>query len=346
MEKVLFVNVTRQCNVQCDRCYLTLDNRKRKERLSPSVFDELVGHPWFTGGPLLVIWEGGEASLIGRERFNELVATCKQILPQARQTMVTNLLTAPDWLIELSHQYFSSRFETTFALDRKYTIGGSRDVFLDQFATTFRQVADKGIQCLINVETNKETIEAGPAALLDYLERIGAKEVEFDISVDFERFHKNPSYDLSGYPILPNTAEYVSLSRYLIELWEMVQAGRLGGKIVSTLFDQCMSRNKSLMFAIQKSFEFITLNPDGTVTTNPLFSDLVPTYLGKIGTDSAESIMSSAKRERFLRYEIRRTKSCLGCEYFEFCGAGPSHVVLEDGSGECSGLKNLWNYFG
>lgn len=346
MERLLFVNVTRQCNVQCDRCYLTPENRRAKERLDPDVLSGLIRHPWFREKPIIIAWEGGEASLIGRERFTELVLRCKEDLPHARQSLVTNLLTAPDWLIDLTHEHFNGKIETTLAMDRKYTLDGSREVFLDQFAKSFKKVTDAGLHCPINLETNQETIELGADKLLDYLEMIGATTLEFDLSVDFQKFFEAPAYELSGYPILPLSVDYKRLSKFVIEVVEAIDRGRLGGKVTCSLLEQTKHRNSSSMFGVQRAFDFITLNPDGTVTTNPLFSDLGPTYLGKIGQDTVDHILFSGKRERLMRHELRRTMHCLGCEYFQFCGAGPSHVPVLDGSGECSGLKTLWQHFG
>lgn len=345
MDRVLFVNVTRQCNVRCDRCYLTPEHRKEKERLSPLLLQKLISHDWFSAQPLVVIWEGGEASLIGKQRFNDLVDRCKSVLPDARQTMVTNLLAAPNWLIDLCHEHFDSKVETTLALDRKYSLSGSRDVFLESFSRSFKRFKDAGIECPINIETNCETVEAGPGALLDFLEGIGAKTVEFDISVDFKKFFDQPAYDLSGYPLLPASVDYASLSDYLMQFWLMAKERGLDKTISSSIFEQCLNLDTSMMFGVQKSMEFITINPDGTVTTNPLFSDLTPTYLGSVAIDSADEVIGCAKRERFLRYEMRRTSPCLSCKYFKTCSAGPSHVAVQDGSGECAGMKRLWDYF-
>jgi MoaA/NifB/PqqE/SkfB family radical SAM enzyme len=346
VERLLFINVTRQCNVQCDRCYLTPENRRAKERLEPDVLSGLIQHPWFREKPLVIAWEGGEASLIGRERFTELVLRCKRDLPHARQSIVTNLLTAPDWLIDLTHEYFNGKIETTLAMDRKYTLDGSREVFLDQFAKNFQKVTAAGLNCPINLETNQETIDLGADKLLDYLEMIGATTLEFDISVDFQKFFQDPAYELSGYPILPLSVDYKQLSAFVIEVVKAVDAGRMGGKIICSLLEQTRHRTASSMFGVQRGFDFITLNPDGTVTTNPLFSDLLPTHLGKIGTDTVDHILFSGKRDRLMRHELRRTMNCLGCEFYEHCGAGPSHVPVFDGSGDCSGLKTLWQYFG
>lgn len=345
MERLLFVNVTRQCNVQCDRCYLTPEHRKQKERLDVETLSSLIRHPWFREEPLVVAWEGGEASLIGKKRFTELVMRCQEDLPNARQSLVTNLLTAPDWLIDLAHKYFNGRIETTFAMDRKYTIDGNREVFLDQFAASFKKVRAAGLECPINLETNQETVDLGADKLLDYLEMIGCTTLEFDISVDFQAFFKAPAFDISGYPLLPLSVDYKKLSKFALDVAEAVERGRLGGKLTSSLIEQCRHRSESTMFGVQKAFDFITLNPDGTITTNPLFSDLAPTYLGKLGEDSVDEMLFSRKRERLMRYELRRTMVCLDCEFFKYCGGGPSHVPVEDGSGECSGLKTIWQHF-
>lgn len=344
-DRVLFVNVTRQCNVDCDRCYLTLSHRMEKERLDPEVFRKLVSNPWFSEKPLTVIWEGGEAALIGKRSFTELATLCAELLPNARQTMVTNLYAMPDWLIELSHLHFSSHIETTLALSKKRGLGGSEAQFLERFCTSYKKVRAAGLTCPINIELNRETILLGPGAMLDYLEQMGANQIEIDVSVEFSEFFKQPAYAVDGYPLLPLTANYVEFSGYLKSMmtdhWERVC--KLG--IHSTLFDQYKLGKRSTMFAVQRGHDFITLNPDGTVTTNPLYSDFPNTYLGDLKTQEAGEILFGGKRDRYLRHELRRTLPCLKCKYYSHCAGGPSHVPVQDGSGECVGMKSIWEQF-
>lgn len=344
-DRVLFVNVTRQCNVDCDRCYLTVEHRQEKERLDPLLFQKLVSDPWFSDKPLTVIWEGGEAALIGKHAFTELADLCGKLLPQARQTMVTNLYAMPDWLIDLSHQHFSSHIETTLALSKKRSLSGSEPQFLERFAQSYRKARAAGLSCPINVELNRETIELGPQVMLDYLELLGANQIEIDVSVEFSQFFKQPSYAVDGYPLLPLTASYVEFSSYLKSMmtdhWERIC--KLG--LHSTLFDQYKLGKRSTMFAVQRGHDFITLNPDGTVTTNPLYSDFPNTYLGDLKNQEPREILFGGKRDRYLRHELRRTLPCLKCEHYDHCAGGPSHVPVQDGSGECVGMKSIWEQF-
>jgi len=344
-DRVLFVNVTRQCNVDCDRCYLTPEHRSEKERLNPDHFQKLVSDPWFSEKPLTVIWEGGEAALIGKKAFTHLAKLCAELLPEAHQTMVSNLYAMPDWLIDLSRLYFASHIETTLALSKKRSLSGSQDQFLERFASSYRKVKSAGLSCPINLELNRETIGMGPGALLDYLEMLGANQIEIDVSVEFSEFFKKPSYAVDGYPLLPLTATYVEFSGYLKSLmtehWERVC--KLG--LHSTLFDQYKLGKRSTMFAVQRGHDFITLNPDGTVTTNPLFSDFPNTYLGDLNKQDTVDILFGGKRDRYLRHEMRRTIPCLKCAHFDHCAGGPSHVPVQDGSGECVGMKSIWEQF-
>lgn len=343
--RVLFVNVTRQCNVDCDRCYLTPHHRQEKERLSPEIFERLISAPWFKEQSLTVIWEGGEAALIGRSALTGLVSLCAEQLPNARQTMVTNLYGAPEWLIELSHRYFASQIETTLALGKKRSLAGSEAAFLQRFHDSYKAIRKAGIHCPINLELNVETIHLGPERLVDYLELIGADQIEIDVSVAFDLFFNQPAYSPDGYPLLPLTAPYKAFADYVMDL--MVNQGARMSKlgITSTLFEQYQRGEKSTMFAVQRGQDFITLNPDGTVTTNPLFSDFPSTYLGDLRQQSAEEILGSVKRERYVRHELRRSMPCMTCKFYSRCAGGPPHVPVMDGSGECAGMKSVWEHF-
>lgn len=265
--------------------------------------------------------------------------------PHARQTMVTNLYSLPKWLIQLSQLHFNSKVETTFAMQGKYSLSKNTTTFLQHFAKNYRKARMAGLACPINLELNDHTVALGPQALIDYLKPLGECRVEFDISVDFEQFLRDPAYTLHGYPLLPLTTTYARFSAYVIEFWERLVAQGLDQVITSSLIDEMREERVSSMFAVSRGGDFLTLNPDGFLTTNPLFSDLKPTFLGNVNTDSVNEILASRKRMQFIRHELRKTVDCMKCSYFSLCSGGSPYAPTFDGSGDCSGMKSLRQFF-
>lgn len=340
-ERVLFINIIKQCNMHCDRCYLTESSRKNGEILEFATLERILTSSWARDCNLTLIWEGGEASLAGRKHFRDMVKKASEICPSAKQTMVSNLFNLPNWLIKLSHEYFEGKIETTLALDGKYDLAKNRDNFLKKFKDNYIKAKHAKLFCPINLELNDHTVNLGAPALVDFLTQLGECRVEFDVSVDFETFLAEPAYTLHGYPILPLTTSYANFSSFVSKFNHEINSRGLDCQITSSIIDEMRNGLKSSMFGIQRSSDFLTINPDGNITTNPLFSDLRPTYLGNVKNEDIEIILNGQKRSRFIRHEIRKTVGCMDCQFFDLCAGGPSHAATFDGSGECAGMKKL-----
>lgn len=338
---VIFVNVTKQCNVNCQKCYLTEENRKINFFLEESTLEKLFSAKELSDAEsVLIIWEGGEASLAGYNKLKSYSNLLKKHLPNAKQTMVTNLLVMPDWLIKLCKEEYNSKFETTLALNGKYTLSGSRDKYLEKFEKSLKKVVDNNIHCTVNIELNKDTVSAGALPIIEMANRTGNKYWEFDLSVDFQSFLANPVYNLYTYPVLPLQSTFKEVADYFLSYIENhKQEYNLSGMEITSL-DYLVGKVDNLSFNVSKDLNFITINPDGVITSNPLFSDLTHTYLGNIINDDFSKILSSKGRRLRARYERARTVPCVECPFYDKCGSGASHVPVIDGSGECAGFFN------
>lgn len=344
---ILFVNLTKQCNVNCPRCYLTEDSRKEKKQLEFSVFEKLVSHPFFIdASSCTIIWEGGEATLLGERKLKAFIDLARKLLPNARQTMVTNFLNMPNWLIRMVDEEFGGRVETTYALGNKFTLDGSSSKYNDRFKRSLIKAKNAGLEVAVNIELNRETYDLGPIALVEIIEETGNKFWEFDFSVDFAKHNSIPVYNNYGYPVLEGTITNKEFSSYILRLFTDYKERMEASGVKPTIIEHMRQHfDKSLAFNVKRESEFITINPDGTVTTNPLFSDMARTYIGNIKIQSAESILNSRLIKLRADYEESRTRPCLTCKYYSYCGGGPSHVPLMDNSDECAGSYILWENF-
>lgn len=341
-ETVGFINVTRQCNVDCKRCYLTEEHRSAKERLSTSVLQRFLNSEFWSDRECTFIWEGGEPSLIGSRSMQLLVDTLRQALPDARQTMVTNCFSVPDWLVEMVGAEFNGLVETTYALGNKLNLAGSEDAYQARFFAGLNKFWDAGIPCVVNVELNSETVQKGPAALADLMISNRCKAWEFDISVDFHRFLRTPVYHAATTPALPLTVPYMEVWNFLFQLKDLHYPRLRNAGITVGAFEQ-KAGAPNLQFNVLSEDRFFTLNPDGTVTTNPLYSDLGGTILGDLHQTTMDDLVCSRNRLGRVVYERKRARACRDCAHVNYCGGGPAHVPVFDGSGECAGGMRLWN---
>gem|GEM_PF-5492295 len=264
------------------------------------------------------------------------------MLPAARQIIVTNLVHAPRWLVTLVQEH-NLVIETTFALGARALLDRSVEHFQERFIAAARRLADNGITLHVNLELNRETVACDPARLIEIIRDAKLTRIYFDISVQFDRFLRSPRYNADGYPVFETTITHAEHSRYLLELEERYgETLRSLGVHISNFDDPATSRTNN-DFNVNRDGEFITLNPDGTVTSNPLFSDLEPTYLGNLETMSFDRIVRNPKRLWRIAYEAKRRRPCVSCPHLPSCQGGPSHVPLFDESGECAGHKLIWD---
>lgn len=341
--RILFVNLTRRCNIDCPRCYLTPEHRASRATLDPAVLTDVLRDPFFRDydGPVLVIHQGGEPQLLGREGFGAMVDAVRTTLPHARQTAVSNMFAAPSWFLDLAHRSFEGRIETTWAAGRKHTLAGDGDRYQEAFAQAIQKAVEAGLSCPINVELNDDTARLGPEALIAMMLRTGARSCEFDLSFDFAAFRKAPVYGLGNVPLVPPTVPFAEVSRYLLGLRRALLIQGLGERIRSHSLVPMAQRGGDKPFNTRCESRFVTLNPDGSLTTNPLYSDLVPTYLGNARTMTLSEALAHPNRALRIRYEEERTQPCGGCPHWQACQGGPSHAPWSDGSGECAGLRSL-----
>jgi hypothetical protein len=270
-----------------------------------------------------------------------LVEAVAEAAPHARQTAVSNMFTAAPWFLELARTWFGGRIETTWAAGRKTTLAGDGLAYQMRFEAALRSAIDAGLVCPINVEVNTETLEAGPDALLDMMLRTGASVCEFDLSFDFQRFWSKPEFGPGCVPLLPPTARYSDVAAFLLALHRRIVVRGLSGRIHSHALVPFAARGVDLPFNTRSESRFVTLNPDGTVTTVPLYSDIVPTYLGNLHDQTLSQCLSHPNRGLRIAFEEIRALPCGACPHQLSCQGGPSHAPLFDGSGECAGLRSV-----
>lgn len=340
-EAVGFINVTRQCNVDCKRCYLTEAHRARKERLSSEALEAFLCSMFWQGRPVTLIWEGGEPTIVGHDQMKAYCGSARKLLPHAKQTMVTNCFNVPNWLIDLAHEEFSSTLETTYAYARKASLSGDEAHYQHKFFTGLDKLWAAGIECPVNVELNIETIKAGVDVLASVILKSQCRVWEFDVSVDFRAFLAAPMYSVQSVPILPLTATYHDMWTFLLELQSRWGRAFSDAGISIGAFQQMIGQPNN-QFNVACESRFLTLNPDGTVTTNPLYSDLQGTFLGNVLDGGMESILSSQRRKARIMADRTRVSPCRRCEHAGYCKGGPSHVPVTDGSGECAGGRRFW----
>ena len=346
MGRVLFVNLTRLCNVDCPRCYLTPEHRAERTMLPEGALRAALSSRFFAepasdGETPLVIFQGGEHTVIGEAAMRGYIAEVRSVRPEARMAMVSNLLALPAWAVDVAFEHFGGRIETTWAAGMKRTLTGSEDRFQGAFAASLARAVEAGLSCPVNVELNDHTLEAGPRRIIELHQETGATAFEFDISVRFDLFRRKPAFGPGNYPVLPLTINYAAFRDFLLGLRREIRKAGLDGRILSNVLRPLAERHIDKAFNTCREADFITLNPDLTITTNPLFSDITETHLGSLSRMPLDDLVNSPMRLARIAHEHARLSDCAGCRFLDVCEGGPSHAPVFDGSGECAGTRTL-----
>lgn len=340
--RVIFINLTKLCNVNCPRCYLSEENRANKEFLPPEFLEEICTSSFVQDAKDVVfVFQGGEPSILGQVKLNAYANIIEQNVKSAKIAMVSNLLNMPNWLIDFSKNRLQGRLETTYASGHKFTLAGSEDDYNHRFENSLKKAIGHGLPCPINVELNRETFDKGPEYLIELASRTNAMIWEFDFSVDFGSFLKTPGFNIFNYPVVSSTIKYHEFYDFVFRFASLFKE-QIGAGLSCGVVDQYQKGNDSINFNIQREKDFITINPDGSITTNPLFSDIVATYLGNLSEKSLDQIIESKLRYRRILHERHRVVPCMSCEWFERCGGGVSHLSINDGGKTCVGGKEYW----
>ncbi len=348
----VFLNATKLCNLDCKFCFLPAEARKNDNRIVD--VDKLISFlnsVEFENKEVELCWEGGELTTIA---FDQLSYMIKKIDSQCnvRQTAVTNLYKTEDRFIELVKKYFNGEIETTFAFADKATWEGDEKKYLQKFKDNLTKVLKLGIECPVNFELNKQSLLVEPSKFFDYWVEISNSadavvKIEIDYSIDFLEYSKHNTVNSLNYPELTLQSSYTEISNYLIELYKeyiIVNKDRKN-KILITLFEEIEKNLENRTFNICMDNQYFTINPDGGVASDPLFTEIDSVFIGNIYTDTTKEILSNSQRPKRKLFELERQSQCINCSEFKYCKASSSHVpVYLPGDDECCGFLSLRDF--
>jgi hypothetical protein len=239
--------------------------------------------------------------------------------------MVTNLFNLPNWLVALSLKECTGQIETTYANGAKQTLSGHESKYQEKFIKNLTTVTQAGINCTVNLELNIETIKAGIQPMINIMKESGAKDWAFDYSVNFDAFNHNPIYDRFDYPVLTGST---TLKAY----WDFVNKVKRNQWVVN---NKLSIASRSDGFNVLEGKNFLTINANNTLTTNPLFSTMKQLAYADIDT-----LNQSGIRETHQTGAVNRIRPCVGCPEFYDCQGFSAHVPIQQ-EGICAGGLGL-----
>lgn len=352
----IYLNLTHYCNVDCYRCYLSKDEREKRELLDPEHLKRLLSDPIvqsIDSSDIKVSWLGGEVTTIGVEKLEEYKAIIQEYLPNCRNILITNCYSITDAQLHFIKNTFDS-VDTTYAEGGKASLCGNESKYKERFVKTLKRYNDAGIEIFVNVELNDHTLQAGHEWLFEIAETTGQKLWEFDISVQFDVVHKllnkgdTSILDANGYPSsIPLTITYREWHDYVSELLKShsTRCEDLGIKV--GFLQACIQKDHDPFFSTGSSANLLTLAADGSIYGTPIYSGIQSLSFGHITEQSVSDILVSPRRAGFLESEIiirQRDSICDNCKFRDDCKSGFSSAPVEDSSGVCVGMAPLREY--
>lgn len=371
----LFVFPSLTCDMACPGCALAPATRTDARILAPEALARLLETP-AAAGLELIVWAGGEPSLLPEGRLAALVATARRAAPQARQALAFNLMATPDWLLRSIAEDFDGEVETSFAWSRRRRAGETdaawRHAFLGRLAALRAQ--EPGLRISVFVEVCERLIADGPQALLDLLvERdfagpglaraAGQAAGQSSASVFFAL---GPSVD-TGAALVgrnrftpgPGVAARISpadYERFLLRLAGLLKAMPEAERPWITPVTELLDTRRVLgarnggagaagggpePSADGDTALTLTLFPDGSLRAHPLLAEAPDLPRIPAGhPDAFAAMLASSFHADWLEHMAERAAQCAGCPHLATCSGGPS-VTLSRDAGGCYGGRRL-----
>ncbi len=346
------------CNIDCDNCYLSLENRIKNKKLFKKEWLKNLAesHVIKNSNYLYVTIVGGELSTLDTKYLEEIIDEIKLLWPKALFSIVSNFYELKPSFVNLykKHSYL---LETTFDFGRK-TFGKDKNKSTEAFLISFKKfIEDFSYQSKekiidFNYALNKDSFDFGVEKALDYFSSFSLPpgkqiDIRFDHAIDFQDFRsKNMPCDIrSGYPIINTEISYDQFLNYVLSFKKLRDERKINNIYIPQLETKNISSDERF-YGTVGGRKVIAVNCEGDITINPIFVELKSTFIGNIAKDSLDDCLKSRKYNLLCAKEIKRSIECHDCEFYSACGGGSLYLGKNDiyGSKECVGVKGFLNF--
>lgn len=341
------INVTRDCNLRCDHCYIHSDKKASSKFMSEdqfiSIFEKIRDHLLsdqcgdnkYSRADIHVI--GGEPCMLGIDFYRRTMPVVKSILSKIPKevslSIVTNLL-APDTM-EIVDLF--DKCATSFEYDSRFP----KEKLLRMWEARARQLAkSRGNEFSITTAITNPVISRGCDELLRYfVDDIGVKNIHLGFFI--------PSGDglvnqLMMFPRFEETSEYlISVANWYVERKKSDKDLYINPvhSLIDSIYNDT-SFDDIVCPIIPGSLDFDWNG--NTVTCIEAGGEVDADWIGNVFELSITDILSSHKylAERIKASSPKRV--CASCDEYAVCrsACGVLHGFW-DGAGECPGFKKF-----
>ncbi|SDI11131.1 uncharacterized protein SAMN05421505_13440 [Sinosporangium album] len=324
------------CNLDCSYCYLLL--RRLKREMSPETAAavaasaaELAGN----GGPLGIVWHGGEPLALGRSRFAALLAPFEDLRRsgRVRHYVQTNATLIDDEWCDLLVRH---DFRVGVSIDGPAVLNARRVDLRGRPASVrivrgIERLRAHGIPFSVIAVVGAEGVSE-PDALLDFLAGLGPHTIGLNVE-------EMEGVNSTAVSIAPQQAERfwtgvlewscrrddVPVVRELEHLAEYLGLVRSGRR------EEWDGRRLDPIPTVSCDGDVVLLSPELADTADPGYGDFLA---GNVRHQSIAGMLAQAHRLRYVQEFMTGLSRCrAGCDFWDFCrGAQAANRYFENGS--------------
>lgn len=334
---LVYMKATNRCNVGCTHCYLPLEVRADKTRMTDEVLTASAAflsdmRDFGRHDGIQVLWHGGEPLVLSADWYWKAGELLDRELPGHVESMQTSLIPLRPEHVPLMRERFGGLVGTSVDFSQRM-IGGSVEAYHKLWQKKVDMAREGGIEIIPGiVPTTNE---------------LGREEwiVDWMVERRFAAFNVD-RYNAYGtsFPDRPTNLQH---SYFLMGLFEALMArmektgfapinGAIRASITGVLHGVGGDRWGGTCMN-----DFVVVEPDGSLNNCPDKSSFEESY-GNV-RDGYKAFAGNKFRRKWVRHQgmTHKESHCFTCENQHFCGSGcpitPNGAA--HGEDECSGYR-------
>ncbi len=321
------------CNVGCDHCYLPVEVRANKSRMTSETLRaatdtvrDMVKRQRAPGA--MIIWHGGEPLALPQAYFKECCEYVREHMPDAQQSVQTSLVPYRASWAPLVHEFFNGCIGSSVDFSQR-TLKGSADAYLDLWLTKVEAARADGAHVIPGTVPSKGELGRG-RHITQWMYENSFPEWNID------RYNSFGVED----PMRPTNKEH---SEFLTEVFDEVMSFARRGifmrvnTVVAALLG-ILNNQPGDRWGGSCSRDFIVVNPDGSTSACP--DKISFETFSNVKDEGFDGFEKSTERRDWIRLHLagHRNDDCPTCPFRTFCRSGcPLTPNAPETEGECSG---------
>lgn len=338
-----YVKPTNYCNVGCDHCYLTLDVRANKTRMSEQTLRDsarMLRDMAVAGrhDSAMILWHGGEPLTMPLEWFEMASSVLDDELGEHYESIQTSLIPFTEKWIPWVKSRLGSHIGSSIDFNsRKFK--GSAEAYQSLWMQKVDLARSHGIHVVPG--TVPSLREVGRASQINqwFIDR---DLLEFNIErynqfgMDLPDWPSNAQHSQFLIDLFADVMVRISLGQSKIPLIRVLAAA-IGGVLYDTPGDRWGGSCQS---------DFVVIEPDGGLNNCTDKTSFEPAYSNV--AQGFGGFASSPMRRKWIRIQAvdHRKDHCAVCENRSWCKSGCPITPNgpSDGQDECAGYKRFVDY--